>query len=221
MVLFKTRGAPRMGVKRRCPPCVHFSALSSKMRGCRSFKPVMRVRFPSRRPFSLRKRRLLIRNRSSFLPHRIFTGACRQPEPAGANLRAWRRSNAAVCQSAVPGAIPGARTMELWCQQSAQRTFNPQSAGATPAGSTILYPWSLRADDRRSLPAPSDLSRGFSRRARAAKGPACKVGITAGATPAVVSNFHGAVMIIAACRARNADETERNRPAPPLLPGRC
>lgn len=109
--------------------------------------------------------------------------------------------------------------MELWCQQSAQRIFNPQSAGATPAGSTILYPWSLRADAWRSLPAPSDLSRGLSRRARAAKGPVCKVGYTAGATPAVVSIFHGAVMIIAACRARNADETERNRPAPPICPG--
>jgi hypothetical protein len=47
---------------------------------------------------------LLFRNRSSFLPHRISDVACRQPEPAGANLRAWRKSNAAVCQSAVPGA---------------------------------------------------------------------------------------------------------------------
>ena len=49
-----------------------FSALSSKMQGCRSFKPVMRVRIPSRRPFSYRKRRFLIRNRSPLLPHRIL-----------------------------------------------------------------------------------------------------------------------------------------------------
>jgi hypothetical protein len=59
-----------------------------------------------------------------------------------------------------------------------------------------------------------------SRRARAAKGPVCKAGVTAGATPAVVSIlFPGAVMIIAACRTCNADETERNRPAPPICPG--
>lgn len=31
-------------------------------------------------------------------------------------------------------------------------------------------------------------------------------------------HFSGVVMIIAACRARNADETERNRPAPPFCP---
>jgi hypothetical protein len=33
--------------------------------------------------------------------------------------------------------------------------------------------------------------------------------------------FSGVVVIIAAHRARNAEETERNRPAPPVSPERC
>jgi hypothetical protein len=57
---------------------------------------------------------------------------------------------------------------------AAQRTFNPQGAGANPAGSTMNHPQSMRADVRRNLPAPSDLNCGLTRRARAAKGPACK-----------------------------------------------
>jgi hypothetical protein len=57
---------------------------------------------------------------------------------------------------------------------AAQRTFNPHGAGANPAGSTMIHPQSMRADVRRNLPAPSDLSCGLTRRARAAKGPACK-----------------------------------------------
>ena len=134
-------------------------------------------------------------------------------------LRAWCRSNAAVCQSAVPGASPGARPTELWCQQSAQRPFNPHGAGATPAGSTNTYPVVIEGGRRRSLPAPSDLSHGFShdvpeqRRDRPAKPR------FAGASPAVVSTF-GVVVIKAARRARNAEETERYRPAPPILSAR-
>jgi hypothetical protein len=79
-----------------------------------------------------------------------FSVACRQPEPAGAIfLRAWRRSNAAVRQSAVPSAILGARTNLRSCGvTAAQRTFNPHGAGANPAGSTILPPVSHRGRTR-------------------------------------------------------------------------
>ena len=52
------------------------------------------------------------------------------------SMRSWRKSNAPVCQSGVGSASLPERTRELWCQQSAQRTFNPQGAGANPAGST-------------------------------------------------------------------------------------
>jgi hypothetical protein len=63
-------------------------------------------------PFSLRKRRFSIRGRSPLRP----IGSPRSQPAAQARqgpslyVRAWRNSNVAVCQSAVPGAIPGART---------------------------------------------------------------------------------------------------------------
>ena len=94
-------------------------------------------------------------------------------------MRAWRNSNAAVCQSAVPGAIPGARTI------FGAVVFNSQHSGllirtvrvrVPPAplafaslredGGYPPKPWRRRAavtedGGRRSLPAPSDLSRGI------------------------------------------------------------
>ena len=86
--LHQTRGAPE-GVKRRCRPCVLFcecSAASPEIdfpafAYLRSVPPCrltaqdpglssrgIRVRLPSGRPFSLRKRRFSIRDRSSLCP---------------------------------------------------------------------------------------------------------------------------------------------------------
>ncbi len=53
------------------------------------------------------------------------------------------------------------------------------------------------------------------RRARAAKGPACKTEIRGCKSRRRV--HFGVVVLIAARRARNAEETERNRPAPPIF----
>ena len=103
---------------------------------------------------------------------------------------------------------------------AAQRTFNPHGAGASPAGSTNTYPVVIEGGHRRGLPVPSNLSHRFyhgvpeQRRDRPAK-----PGI-AGARPAAVSTF-GVVVPKAARRARNAEETERYRPAPPVSPERC
>jgi hypothetical protein len=54
------------------------------------------------------------------------------------------------------------------------------------------------------------------RRARAAKGPACKTEIRGCKSRRRV--HFGVVVLIAARRTRNAEETERNRPAPPICP---
>lgn len=148
----QTRGAPD-GVKRRCrprvlffPPCrltVQDPGLSS--RG-------MRVRLPSGRPFSLRKRRFSIRGRSPLRP----LGSTRSQPAAQArqgpslHVRAWRNSNVAVCQSAVPGAIPGART------NFGAVVFNSQHSGLLirtvrvqlPPAPPNLNPRSLRTDVR-------------------------------------------------------------------------
>ena len=149
---------------------------------------------PVEATISLRKRRLLIRNRSTLLPCRIFSGACQQPELAGANLvcvrsvRATRRSASPQFRVRVPARAPWS------CGVNSQHSgllIRQVRVQIPPAPPTIATCQSSRADARRNLPAPSDLSRGFPRRARAAKGPACKTGVIAGASPAVVSMLWG------------------------------
>ena len=111
--------------------------------------------------------------------------------------------------------------MELWCQQSAQRTFNPPGAGANPASSTNNCHLSVieggrteksSGAERPGTAACHDVPE--QRRGRSAKPVLPRVQIP----PSCPFPF-GAVMIIAACRTCNADETERNRPAPPICPG--
>ena len=109
-----------------------------------------------------------------------------------------------------------ARHWELWCQQSAQRTFNPHGVGATPTGSTsFCHRQSSRADAGEIFRRRATWNCCVPRRARAAKGPACKAGIRGCKSRRRV--HFGVVVLIAARRARNAEETERNRPAPPFL----
>lgn len=91
-------------------------------------------------------------------------------------MRSWRRSNAPVCQSGVGSANLPERTifMELWCQQQHSglliRTVRVQLPPAPPT----LTLWSLRAPSEKSSDAEQPEPQVLSRRARAAKGPACK-----------------------------------------------
>ena len=123
-----------------------------------------------------------------------------------AKAMARRLAEGLAKADAVPGAIPGART------NFGAVVFNSQHSGLLIRTVRVsldrlgtlslskrqlppappIHPRSLRTDVGEVSPTPSDLSRGFifqSRRARAAKGPACKTGVTAGATPAVVSTL--------------------------------
>ena len=72
----------------------------------------MRVRLPSRRPFSLRKRRLCSEIGVRFALSDLIE-ASRRPESGKGrvSMRSWRRSNAPVCQSGVGSAILPERTI--------------------------------------------------------------------------------------------------------------
>ena len=115
---------------------------------------------PVEATISLRKRRLLIRNRSTLLPCRIFSGACQQPELAGANLvcvrsvRATRRSASPQFRVRVPARAPWS------CGVNSQHSgllIRQVRVQIPPAPPTIATCQSSRADARRNLPAPSDL----------------------------------------------------------------
>lgn len=145
---------------------------------------------PVEAAISYRKRRLFFRDRNPFLPHRIFLKLAGSQRRQGLicvrGVRVTRRSASPQSRVRVPARAPWSCGVNSQHSGLLIRRVRVQLPPAPPT----FNPWSLRADDRRSLPTPSDLSRGFSRRARAAKGPVCKTGITAGASPAVVSIFN-------------------------------
>ena len=89
-----------------------FSALSSNSSGSRPFKPRDAGATPVRAAIFLKEAPVLDPRPESALPYRIHKKPAGGPSPAGAEfiMRVWRSSNVAVRQSAVPGAIPGART---------------------------------------------------------------------------------------------------------------
>ena len=150
-VLHKTRGAPD-GVKRRCRPRVLFSPpcrLTVQDPGLSSRG--MRVRLPSGRPFSLRKRRFSIRDRSPLRP----IGSTRSQPAAQARqgpslrcvrgVRATRRS--ASPESGVrvsPSAPFGAVVFNSQHSGLLIRTVRVQLPPAPPN----LNPRSLRTDVR-------------------------------------------------------------------------
>ena len=111
-VLHQTRGAPD-GVKRRCRPRVHFSALSSKMSGSRFFKPRDAGANPARATNFLKEAPILDPRSESASPYRIHKKPAGGPSPAGAEftMRSWRKSNAPVCQSGVGSASLPERTI--------------------------------------------------------------------------------------------------------------
>jgi hypothetical protein len=136
-------------------------------------------------------------------------------------VRATRRSASPQFRVRIPARAPRSCGVK-----AAQRTFNPHGAGASPAGSTILRLFELRLGRPnspmvieggygRSLPAsdrpepwfnttyPSSQGTGAQNRgSRVQIPPSCPLS--------------GVVVIKAARRARNAEETERYRPAPPF-----
>lgn len=147
-----------------------------------------------------------------------FSEACRQPEPAGANfcargVEATQRSaspqsrvrlahssdECGLCPTASPLPISaslrlGARTISRSCGvTAAQRTFNPHSAGANPAGSTNLPPVSHRGRTCGEVfrcRATWNCWQNFSRVGRGAIHRSAKP-THAGASPARASSFRG------------------------------
>ena len=89
------------------------TALSSKSQDSGLSSRGIRVRIPSGRPFSLRKRRFSIRDRSPLRP----IGSTRSQPAAQVRqgpslfMRSWRKSNAPVCQSGVGSASLPERTI--------------------------------------------------------------------------------------------------------------
>jgi hypothetical protein len=113
---------------------------------------------PVEAAISYRKRRLLIRNRSSFPPHRIFSGACRQPEPAGANfcargVGATRRSASPQSRVRFPARAPWSCGVNSQHSGLLIRRVRVQLPPAPP----FCHQSVIEGGLRRSLPQPSDL----------------------------------------------------------------
>lgn len=111
--------------------------------------------------------------------------------------------------------VPARAPLESWCQQQHSglliRPVRVQLPPAPPGFKTRG-----RRFGRILCPFRFDLRFNFTtRRARAAKGPACNAE-DRGCKSRRRVHF-GVVVTIAARRARNAEETERNRPAPPAF----
>jgi hypothetical protein len=127
----------------------HLSALSSNRPGSRPFKPRDAGATPARAAIFLKEAPALDPRLEFALPPRIRMKPAGGRSPAGAEFtwRSWRKSNVPVRQSGVGGAsLPERTNWSRGVQQSAQRTFNPYGAGASPAGSTKLWVLDVQAD---------------------------------------------------------------------------
>ena len=127
------------GVKRQGRPRVHFSALSSNRSGSRPFKLRDAGASPAKAANFLQEAPVLDPRPGCVSPSRIRSKPAGGPSPAGASLPCVR-GVAATRRSACPesGVRPSpSAPIGAVVSTAAQRTFNPQGAGATPAGSSI------------------------------------------------------------------------------------
>ena len=145
-----TRGAQSC-VKRRRRPRVPFPPCRLTCEDPGLSSRGIRVRIPSGRPFSSKKRRFLFPRPDHVLPYRNPEKPAGGPSPAGAEftMRSWRKSNAPVCQSGVGSASLPERT-------NGAVVFNSQHSGLLirtvrvqlPPAPPFFKPRSLRTDVR-------------------------------------------------------------------------